>query len=119
VSLCAISAEHFVAVAVCGSVIDRFDLGTRRVIEPIDAGFPVQCIAFDDEVVLVIVGEPQCVALWTVSGAPFVTAASDTAVLSVAVCGLAETVANRFFATGHGNGAVKFWTVDYEAMALK
>jgi hypothetical protein len=108
VALCAISAAHFLAISVCGTVIDRVDLGTRREVEPIDAGFVVNCVAFDDRAAVVIGGGEQGVVLWTVSGAPFARAATETPVLSVAVAELPETADNRFFMTGHSNGVVKF-----------
>jgi hypothetical protein len=56
--------------------------------------------------------------VWTVGGDAFATAASDTPVLSVAVSELPETIEHRFFADGHANNAVKFWTIDDEALEV-
>jgi hypothetical protein len=118
VEICAISAEHFLAIAVCGSAIDRVDLGTRREVEPIEAGFTVNCVAVDDQAAVVIGGGQQGVALWTVSGAPFARAATEAPVLCVAVSELPETAENRFFMTGHANGVVKFWVVNFETVTI-
>jgi hypothetical protein len=118
VGLCAISPEHFVVLAVCGSVIDRVELGTRSAISPIDTGFVVTCIAIDDQAALVIAGGQQTLAVWTMSGTSFARAVTETPVLSIAVSRLPETAENRFFATGHANGAVKFWVVSFETMSI-
>jgi hypothetical protein len=48
VAFCEISAFHFIVAAVCGTVIERIDLGTRRRIEQIDAGWEIACAAFDE-----------------------------------------------------------------------
>jgi hypothetical protein len=118
VRTCAISAEHFLAIAVCGEVIDRVDLGTRREVEPIEAGFEVNCVAIDDQAAVVIGGGQNCLTLWRVSGALFARVVTESPVSSVAVSELPETAENRFFVTGHSNGGVKFWVVNFETITI-
>jgi hypothetical protein len=118
VEMCAISAEHFLVLAVCGTVIDCIDIGTRCAAEQIDAGFEVSCLAVDDHAAVVIGGGQRTLALWTISGAPFARTVADTPVLAVAASELAETAENRFFATGHANGFVKFWVVNFESKTI-
>jgi hypothetical protein len=118
VEICAISAEHFIALAVSAEVIDRVDIGTRRAAEPIDAGFEVNCLTVDDHAAVLIGGGQRTLALWTISGMPFARTVADTPVLAVAASELPETAENRFFVTGHANGFVRFWVVNFETKSI-
>jgi WD40 repeat protein len=105
-------------VAACGSVINRIDIGTRRVIDPIDAGWPVNCLTFDDYAALLLAGGQQVIAVWSLSGGLLTQITVESAVTSIAAAELLEFIENRFFVTGHANGSMKFWTINYETMAL-
>jgi hypothetical protein len=118
VGLCAVSSCHFLMVAACGSIIERIDIGTRRVIDPIETGWPINCLAFDDYGALLLAGGHQVIAVWTLSGELLMQMGIDSAVTSIAAAELPEFVENRFFVTGHANGSMKFWTINYGTMAI-
>jgi hypothetical protein len=118
VALSAISSVHYLLLAATGETIARFDIGTRRVLAPIQAGFRVNCLDVDDYAGLVIVGGYSVAGVWTVSGHKLCEVNVDSPVSCVAVVGLPESVEGRFFVTGHASGTVAFWGVNYVEMQI-
>jgi hypothetical protein len=117
VALCAISSMHFLLLAVTGIRINVIDIGTRRIIAPIEPGFRMLSLQFDDYGALIIGAGYTVLGIWNVSGKLLMQTGVDCPVAAIAVPELQEVVKNRFFVTAHSNGSIKFWTVDYAAMA--
>jgi hypothetical protein len=118
VNFCQISSPHFLLLAVTNERINRIDIGARRVLQPIDAEFRVNCLQVEDYSGLIVVAGYSSLAVWTVSGQKLCQSPVESSVLSVAVPDLPESVENRFFVTGHAAGIVKFWRIDYRTMTL-
>ena len=118
VSLMAISSAHFLLLTVCGNTITRIDIGTRRVIEPITAKAKINCLAFDNHAGLIISGGYSSIDVWSVSGSLVIEMRIESSVICIDVAELPEVVRNRFFVTGHANGVVKFWTINYTDLQL-
>jgi hypothetical protein len=117
VTACAVSSEHFLALALCGDQIVRIDLGTRRVAEPIRLHHAADCLAVDEQAGTVVTGGPA-VAVWSLGGRAIAQAPVEAAAICVEVADIEEGIENRFFVTGHVNGAVRFWGINWAQMAL-
>ena len=118
VSLIAISSAHFLMLTASGNHINRIDIGTRRVIEPIEAKSRVNCLTFDNYGGLIIAGGYSSISIWNVSGTLIADTTVDSSVMCIDVAELPEVVPNRFFVTGHSNGFVRFWTVNYTELSI-
>lgn len=138
----AISSVHFLAIIVCndemkGKRICRFDLGLMIQVDPIEAGFSIQKVVFDDNAATIIACGEEEMAVFTVSGQMIVHQKmnglienSDNSeklndvpekvdgenksmkITAIAVANLEEHIENRFFVTGHVDGFVRFWFLD-------
>ena len=118
ISSCAISTTHFLILAVTNDVIKRIDIGTRKVIEPINVGFKINCIEIDDYAGIIIACGYSTIGIWSVSGFFIMEQKVKSSITFISVSNLPETVQNRFFITGHRNGSIMFWTIDYENSKL-
>lgn len=118
VSICRISTLHFLLLAVSKNFINRIDIGTQRLLNPIPIDFKVNCIAIDEYAGLIIAGGYSQIVIWTVSGEEIIRKSIDSSVLSIAIPDLYETVNNRFFMTGHQNGIIRYWQIYYEDKEL-
>ncbi|OHS98977.1 hypothetical protein TRFO_34673 [Tritrichomonas foetus] len=108
-----VSTLHFLIVASCGETVQRFDLGLQAEVEPIQVGFFARRVAIDDKAALIIIGGDKELGIWSISGQFLMKKNIDSPVSVIAVSGLDEYIKNRFFITGHLNGYVQFWAVDY------
>jgi hypothetical protein len=118
VNACVISSEHFLALALCENRVDRIDLGTRRVVEPIELGYPANCLAVDEYAGTVITGG-QSINVWSLSGRAIAQIEVETPVKVITTAEIEEAIENRFFVTGHSNGIVRFWMVNFATMELE
>jgi hypothetical protein len=116
VNACAISTEHFLAIALSVDRAECIDLGTRRIVEPIHV--TANCLAIDEHAAAVVTGG-QAVSVWALSGRLIAQTPAETPVVAVTTAELEPAVDNRFFVTGHSNGAVRFWTVNFVTMTLE
>ena len=114
----AISTIHFLIIASCGSTVQRFDLGLQSEVEPIVPGFFASKVAIDDKGALIIIGGNQELGVWSISGTFLMKVAIDSPVSSLISSNLDEKMKNRYFVTGHQDGTVRFWTVDYSQNEL-
>jgi hypothetical protein len=105
-------------LAVTGERINRIDIGTRRILSPVEVGFRVNCLAIEDYSGLIVVGGYWTIAVYDVSGRPIARGSVESSVASVATPDIPESVPGRFFVTGHACGVVRFWGIDYREMAL-
>jgi hypothetical protein len=116
VTACAISSEHFLAIALSGDRAECIDLGTRRAIDAIEV--TANCLTIDEHAGTVVTGG-QAVSVWALSGRLIANATAETPVVAVTTAELDPAVENRFFVTGHTNGAVRFWSVNFGTMTLE
>lgn len=113
VSSACISTAHFIVICACGSIVQRFDLALQTEVDSIDAGFVVRKVAIDDKAALIIVAGDNDISIYSISGAFLCNTKINEKVTSLKPSNLDEFIENRFFITGHENGSVKFWTIDY------
>lgn len=118
VSICHISTLHFLLIVASFDHIDRIDIGTRRTLKPIKTQFKINCMAIDEYAGLIIAGGYSQIGVWTISGQEVLQTQIDSSVLSITIPDLYESVENRFLMTGHQNGIVRCWKIDYESNEL-
>ncbi|OHT00333.1 hypothetical protein TRFO_08001 [Tritrichomonas foetus] len=109
----AISTTHFLIVAACGDKIERYDLGLVNELEAINVGFIVRKVIFDDHAALIIACGDDEISIFSVSGEKIITKKIDSAITSIAVANLELHIKDRYFVTGHSNGCVRFWTINF------
>jgi len=118
VSQIAISSIHFLIAAASDFRINLIDIGTRRILEPIIMDFRINCFSFDDHGALIIAGGYSVLSIWNISGRFLMKTNVDSSIQCIAIPNLNETVDNRFFITGHYNGSMKFWALDFSKLEI-
>ena len=109
----AVSTQHYLMLSSSLNFIECYDIGLRKQISPIVASFEVNRLIIDDNASLII-GGGEKIAVWDISGSLIIEKNMEYPVTAIQITALEENVPNRFFITGHRNGAVNFWKVDYK-----
>jgi hypothetical protein len=114
----AISLPHFLCVVVTSDAIVLLDIGRRTETLRLVWQKKVNCVATDDRSAEFIVAMDSEITVFSINGDVIVSGAIEYAATVVAVPDLEEAIPNRFFASGHVNGSVRFWSLEIAQQKL-
>ena len=108
-----VSSENFIVFAGGKKAIHPFDIGLYRSLPPIHIDFCASKIEFDEYAALLYVAGGKSIAVCSVSGDVIMTATTESNVTALDYSKIPATARGRFFVTGHEDGSVIFWLVDF------
>ena len=108
-----VSADNFVVFAGGKNAIHPFDIGLFTSLPPIKTDFIVSKLEFDEYASLLYAAGEKTVAVCSVSGDIIMKCKTESPVTALDYSKIPATALGRFIATGHANGSVMFWRVDF------
>jgi hypothetical protein len=111
-SIC-ISSAHFIVACSCGSFLERYCIGTRRVLNPTNVGFTISHLAVDDHLAVFICCGTE-IAIVSVSGEVVCKRNVESRITCIQTTILSPDIKNRFFITGSFAGDLIFWSINNE-----
>lgn len=111
-SIC-ISSSNFIVGCACGSILERYCIGTRRVLKCTDVGFTISHVVFDDSLASFICCGKE-IAIVSVSGDIIYKRKVDSRITAVKTTNLSSDVKNKFFVVGAADGKMMFWAINDE-----
>ncbi|OHT16411.1 hypothetical protein TRFO_02654 [Tritrichomonas foetus] len=113
------SSIHFLAIAISDKKIVRFDLGRRRLIDPIEVKYKINSCCIDDFAGRILTCGDKEFTIFTIGGKFICHQQCGMKVCQIAVSNLPVYVKNRFIVTGHSDGYLIFWSYDTELGVIK
>lgn len=111
---CTISSEHFIAFAASENKVLQFDIGLSMTMPSITLDFNVQHLEVDDTAALLYVAGLTNLAVLSISGQILITKRLTCAPITcIATSRLPEYFVGRFFTTGHSDGSMSFWSMNF------
>ena len=110
---CTVSSDQFIAFAGGCNAVYQFDIGLYTTLPPIEVDFTVSTLEFDDYGSLLYAAGGNRVAICSVSGEVLMKVTTTCGVTALSYPKLPSYVRGRFFVTGHEDGTVILWQIDF------